>query len=207
VLQLNSALDFLESAVSYALACVVMVTPEFLPCPTPCADWDLETLLDHLTDSIGVLNEALVTGGIGPGAAPGHHGPDHGDSGCPGPGGSCCQSSGHTVARLRAQAASLLTTCADAGSGERLVAIGDRELAASLVALTGAIEISAHGWDVARACDVRAPIPSALASTLLPLAPLLVTPDTRPMLFADPVWLPESAHPGDRLLAFLGRHP
>jgi hypothetical protein len=42
---------------------------------------------------------------------------------------------------------------------------------------------------------------------LLPIAPLLITPATRPGLFADPVRLPGPASPGDQLVAFLGRQP
>jgi hypothetical protein len=42
---------------------------------------------------------------------------------------------------------------------------------------------------------------------MLPVAPLLVTPATRPGLFADPVPAPGQSGPGDRLVAFLGRHP
>ena len=48
----------LESAVSYALAGAALVTPPLLRCPTLCPGWDLETLLDHVSDSIGVLHEA-----------------------------------------------------------------------------------------------------------------------------------------------------
>jgi hypothetical protein len=48
---------------------------------------------------------------------------------------------------------------------------------------------------------------SRLASALLPAAALLITPRTRPGLFADPVRLPGSACPGDQFLAFLGRQP
>jgi hypothetical protein len=42
---------------------------------------------------------------------------------------------------------------------------------------------------------------------LLPVVPLLITPGTRPGLFADPVRLPGPAGPGDQLVAFLGRRP
>jgi hypothetical protein len=44
-------------------------------------------------------------------------------------------------------------------------------------------------------------------AVLLPIAPLLVTPGTRPELFADPVRLPGPACPGDQLVAFCGRQP
>jgi hypothetical protein len=55
---------------------------------------------------------------------------------------------------------------------------------------------------------VRArPVPPDLAAVLLSIAPLLITPGTWPGLFAGPVRLPGSASPGDKLIAFLGRHP
>lgn len=76
-----------------------------------------------------------------------------------------------------------------------------------MVAVTGAIEITVHGWDIFTACGTDSPIPPGLASILLPAAALLVTPRTRPGLFSSPVRLPGSACPGDQLVAFLGRPP
>jgi uncharacterized protein (TIGR03086 family) len=191
VAPLSRGRELLESAVSYALAGAGMVTPQLLPHPTPCPGWDLETLLDHLSDSIGVLHEAIATGGVSPGPAPGYDRPPGRDP----------------VARLRGQAARLLGACAAAGPAERRVAIGDRALTAPMVAVTGAIEITVHGWDIWVACGARRPVPPGLAAVLLPIAPLLITPGTRPGLFADPVRLPGPACPGDQLVAFLGRQP
>jgi uncharacterized protein (TIGR03086 family) len=111
------------------------------------------------------------------------------------------------VARLRGQAARLLDACATARPAARRVAIWDGELTASMVAVTGAIEIAVHGWDISVACGARRPVPPGLAAVLLPIAPLLITPGTRPGLFADPVQLPGPASLGDRLVAFLGREP
>ena len=187
---LSRGLELLESAVSYALAGAALATPQLLSRPTPCPGWDLEMLLDHVSDSIGVLGEAIATAGAGAGAAPGRPGPG------PDP-----------VARLRGQAARLLGACAAAGPAGRRVAIGDRELTASVVALTGAIEITVHGWDIWVGCGVGRPVPSGLAAVLLPIAPLLITPRTRPGLFAGPVRLAGPACPGDQLVAFLGRQP
>jgi uncharacterized protein (TIGR03086 family) len=76
-----------------------------------------------------------------------------------------------------------------------------------MVAVTGAIEITVHGWDIAVACGRTRPVPPGLATVLLTAAQLLVPPDTRPGLFADPVALPGPASPGDQLVAFLGRRP
>ena len=70
---LSRGLELLESAVSYALAGAALATPQLLPRPTPCPGWDLETLLDHLSDSIGVLREAITAAGAGASAAPPGH--------------------------------------------------------------------------------------------------------------------------------------
>ena len=187
---LSRGRELLETAVSYALAGAALGTPQLLRRPTPCLGWDLETLLDHVSDSIGVLHEAINAGGDSASAAPGYPrpGPD-------------------PITRLRGQAGRLLDACAAAGPAERRVAVGDRELTAGMVAVTGAIEVTVHGWDISVACGARRPVPPGLAAVLLPIVPLLITPGTRPGLFADPVRLPGPASPGDQLVAFLGRQP
>ncbi len=96
------------------------------------------------------------------------------------------------VARLRGQTASLLGACAADRPAERRVAIGDRELTASMVAVTGAIKITIHGQDISVVC-ARQPVPPDLTVVLLPIAPLRITPGTGPGLFADPVRRPGSA--------------
>ena len=186
----GSGRELLDAAVSYALAGAAMATPAQLSCPTPCTSWNLQTLLDHLSDSIGELTDLIGNAGAAAPAAP------------PGP-----WPEGDPTARLRGQAARLRAACATPRAVARLVAIGDREITASMVAVTGAIEITVHGWDIFSACGTHRPVPPGLASALLPAAALLVTPRTRPGLFAGPVHLPGSAVPGDQLVAFLGRQP
>jgi uncharacterized protein (TIGR03086 family) len=182
--------EVLASAISYALEGAALATPARGSLPTPCTDWDLDTLLEHLSDSMEALHEAIASGGVGASAAASHAGPRS-----------------DPVARLRGRAARLLAACGAVGPAGRLVAIGDRDLTTHMVALAGAIEISVHGWDIAVTCGVGQPVPPGLAAILLPVAPPLITPATRPGLFADPVRLPGPASPGDQLVAFLGRQP
>ena len=184
---LTRAPRLLEHAVGYALATAALATPRFLPRPTPCAGWDLRTLVLHVGDSLGVLAEALRAGQVGPGPAPDDE-PD-------------------PVAHLRRRARALLGACAAADAGERRVAIGDRELTVNVTAAAGAIEIAVHGWDISAACGVHRPVPPGLAAALLPIAPLLIPGTARAGLFADPVPVPGPSCPGDRLVAFLGRQP
>lgn len=185
---LTRSLGLLGCAVSYALSSTRLATPDRLSCPTPCAGWDLGWLLHHVSDSLGVLHEALTAGYVGPAPADDSAGTD--------PAGD-----------LRRRAAALLAACAPDRHADHLVAIGDRGLPARLAAAAGAIEITVHGWDIAAACGSRRPVPPGLAAVLLPIAPLFITPGARAGLFADPVPVPGPACPGDQLVAFLGRHP
>jgi len=191
VAPLSRGRELLAAAVGYALASAAPVTPQLLPRATPCPGWDLARLLDHVSESMAVVHEALVTGGTGrrPGP-PGYPGP------APGP-----------VVRLREHATRLLGACGPAGAAGRPVSIAGRELTASLVAVAGAIELTVHGWDISVGCGACRPVPPGLAVILLPVAQLLIPPDTRPGLFADPVQLAGPAGAGDQLVAFLGRHP
>jgi uncharacterized protein (TIGR03086 family) len=137
-----------------------------------------------------VLHEAITGGYVGLGPVPGDDGPRR-----------------DPVSGFRRRAAVLLATCATGGPGEHPVVIGDRELTASMAAVAGALEVTVHGWDISVACGRCRPVPPGLAAVLLPIATLLITPDTRAGLLADPVPVPGRACPGDQLVAFLGRQP
>jgi uncharacterized protein (TIGR03086 family) len=190
VAPLTQGLRLLGSAVSYVLACAEPATTQLLSRPTPCAGWDLGLLLDHVSDSAGVLHEAITGGCVGLGPMPGDDWPRR-----------------DPVSGFRRRAAVLLATCATGGPGDHPVVIGDRELTASMAAVAGALEVTVHGWDISVACGRCRPVPPGLAAVLLPIATLLITPDTRAGLFADPAPVPGRACPGDQLVAFLGRQP
>jgi uncharacterized protein (TIGR03086 family) len=187
VAALNRGLELLESAIGYALTSLADVRPARLDGPTPCREWTLELLLVHLGDSILVLRQAVADGRIDQvSRAANHRTP---------------------TAGVRAEAIALLETCAAVRTDESVVRVGDRELPGSLAAVTGAMEITVHGWDIGVASGLRRPIPPLLAGVLLALAPVILPPQIRPGLFDEPVVLPAEAGVSDRLVAFLGRHP
>jgi uncharacterized protein (TIGR03086 family) len=194
----------LERSLAYALGAVGDVTPDALARPTPCDAWDLRALLEHVAESMDALLEGLVDGCVGPPVA--GSGP-----------------AGDPVPAVRRRATHLLAACAAAGvvradgsdgaSGARVargtdeaaVLVGDRVLAARMLAWVGAVELAVHGWDVAQACGADRPIPAGLARNLLAIVPLVVTDATREGRFAPPAVTPPGASPDERLLAFLGR--
>jgi uncharacterized protein (TIGR03086 family) len=179
----------LERSLAYALGSVAAVTPVLLPRPTPCGEWDLRRLLHHLNDALAALHEAAVGRHVALDLA------DGGDL------------TADPVRVFRERAARLLGAWTGALGDDCVVVVEDLPLTAGMVAGTGAIELAVHGWDVARACGRRRPIPDALAVELLALCPLLVPARVRAPLFAARVAVAPSASPSDRLVALLGRDP
>jgi uncharacterized protein (TIGR03086 family) len=184
------AARLLGPSISYALAAVLDVTPELLPCPTPCREWDLRMLLRHACESLAAFGEGVDAGRVGPDPA---------------------AEDGDVVAdparAFRDRACQLRDSWSSPGRRGQLIEIAGCPLTAGVMAATAALEIAVHGWDISRACRQREPIPPALATGLLEIAAVLVPGTGRHPLFAEPVTLPVTAVPGDRLAAFLGRTP
>ena len=181
--------ELLERAVSYTRASLSVVTADDLERSTPCREWRLVELLRHMDDSLQALHEAGATGQV-------RLLPDL-DPAVGAPGLSVVES-------LRRRACALLGAWSLRHAEEQVVVSG-RVLPASLVALTGALEIAVHGWDVARACGVDRPLPDELARALLAVAPSLISAEDRGQRFAPAVPAAAGASASSRLLAHTGR--
>jgi uncharacterized protein (TIGR03086 family) len=189
MLALSDAVGLLERAIGYCLGSVAAVTPQLLAHPTPCLGWDVRILLRHVNDSLAVLGEGVGAAGVGHVSAPGE-----------------VKDPADVVAAFRDGACRVLGDWTTAGPRDHVVPVADRALLASTIAVTGAIEIAVHGWDVSRACGSHRPIPPALALDLLKISRLVVTDATRYPQFAAPVAVSPLADPSDRLVAYLGRN-
>jgi uncharacterized protein (TIGR03086 family) len=187
---LLDSLEMLERAVGYTRVQLQAVTPELLCLPTPCEQWRLGALLDHMADSLDALTEAADLGHVSV--------VDRTASTCP-------PSPVHAVERLRVRACGLLGAWSAVAQDDDVM-VGDRPLSSSLLACAGALEVAVHGWDVSQATGVRAPIPAALARDLLIWADVLVSDVDRPGRFDYPITGP-SIGPSSRLLMKLGREP
>ena len=180
----------LEPSISYALGAVVAITPELLSRPTPCRDWDLRMLLRHASESLAAIAEGIETGRVGldPAAEDSDLAAD-------------------PARAFRDRAGRLLDAWTSCGYRGQVIEVAGCPLAVSVMAGAAALEVAVHGWDISRACGQRQPIPLALATSLLAIAPLLVPRAGRHPLFAAPVTVPATAGPSDQLAAFLGRAP
>ncbi|MFG2462936.1 TIGR03086 family metal-binding protein [Streptomyces sp. NPDC048523] len=175
-----SAGELLERSLAYALGSVAASRRVDLGTGTPCAEWDLGELLGHLDDSLDALYEGLSGGRIG------------------------LLPQADRVCGFRTRACAVLGAWA-AGPPEGVL-VGERPLDVRVMAAVGAVEITVHGWDVARSCGRSRPIPEGLAAELLSVAQRVVGEEDRGVRFAEPVPVPSGARPETRLLAFLGRH-
>ena len=198
--ELFGGVALLERAVGYTLGQLQAGTPAALSRATPCREWDLRALLEHMNDSLAAMQEALALRYVGPGGTGAAAGGAAAGAAAAGQG-----TAGTVVAALRARGCALLGTLA--GSGENLVWVGGYPVPVRIVAGTGAIDIAVHGWDIGRACGTGTPVPADLALSLLKIAPLLVSGADRPGRFGAPVAVPPDASPADRLLGYLGRDP
>jgi uncharacterized protein (TIGR03086 family) len=179
------AVALLERAIDYTRVALTGVRADLLDAQTPCADWDLRTLLEHMDDALAAFTEAadLGTVDLRPLAT---------------------QPEAHRlVESLRLRACSALGAWS-AVHGDQPIAVGGAWLDAGVLAAAGALEITVHGWDVAQACGLDHPIPDSLAMALLDVAVDVVADADRPSRFADRLPV-DPTDPGEELLAFLGR--
>lgn len=191
--QLSASSRLLEQAISYTLKSMDAIVAGFEPLPTPCADWDLRSLLLHLNDSVEALQQALEFGLADP------HTTQKAAEGC---------DPAHVlVADFRSRAAQLLHSCATAVQRDRRIVVGGFAMTPGLLTATAAVEVTVHGWDISVACGNHRPIPPRLALAMLVLSQLIIDDRTRQSLFDAPVPVSALASPSDQLVAFLGRHP
>jgi uncharacterized protein (TIGR03086 family) len=181
--------ELLEPSISYALVTVLAVTPELLPRPTPCRGWDLRMLLRHASESLATISEGIEAGHVGldPAAEDDDLAADPAQA-------------------FRDRACQLLDAWTGPGHQRQVIEIAGCPMAGNVMAAAAALEVAVHGWDISRACGQCRPIPRALATSLLAIAPVLVPRAGRHPLFAAPVTVPATVGPSDRLAAFLGRN-
>ncbi len=181
--ELDHAIELLDRALGYTRGVLAELTSSHpaLTRRTPCREWDLGQLLAHMEDGLDAFTE--------------------------GAGGTVSTEPQIPIATraeaLRLKACSLLGVW----SSERpdLITIGDQVAPASAVVAAAALEITVHGWDVAQAVGYAAPIPEALAASLLQVAEALVSPTDRGSLF-EPALAVDEATAAEHLLGYLGRH-
>ncbi len=184
---LPASVELLERALGYTRGRLACVTAGRLAAATPCAEWDLHELLDHMDDALDAFLEAAG------GAVAMRSRPVDADA-------------ADTVTRVQAKACALLGVWTSAVRERRsTIDVGGRPLPSGLLVSTAALEITVHGWDVGWASGAPERIPASLARDLHPVAAATVSAADRGIRFGPPVRVTPHAPPAQSLLAHLGR--
>jgi uncharacterized protein (TIGR03086 family) len=180
-----ASLDQLRRSLAAVDELVSTVRPDQWSAPTPCDEWDVRRVVDHLVGMNRVFTAMLA------GAPP----PQRGEG----------LSGAALPPAFRESAAALL----DAFSAPGVL---DRSFSGPLGTATGAdrlrirlYDLLAHGWDVAIAIGRPAPLPEDAVAASLAFVRGHLSDDARPGRFAPAQAVPDTASALEQLMAFLGR--
>lgn len=189
----------LEPAAREVARLVAGVADDQLADPTPCPDYPVAALLDHLMG----LSMALA------GAARKTTGPDTGAGSTPPP-----VAAEHLDPRWRSvlprRLDELVTAWREPAAWEGVTEAGGVQLPAEVMGVVTLDELVLHGWDLARATGQPFSCDSASTAAVLAFTEASARPEraaSREGLFGPVVAVTEEAPPFDRALGFAGRDP
>jgi len=170
-----------EAALGVLAQVLHHISSDELTNPTPCSEFDVAQLTEHLLNSIRILGGAA--------------GAVFADS--------------DTAEPPERQVIAAARPALDAWHGRGLqgtVAIGPNELPATMAVGILALEFLVHAWDYATATGRTVQVAEPLAEYVFGLAQAIITPAGRVRAgFDDPVAAPDSASSLQKLIAFTGR--
>jgi len=184
--------DLLEAVLADLAPVVGAITDDQLHDPTPCSDYDVGQLQDHV---LGWLANFAAGFADPHGQAPQATVEEY-------------NASDHPAAEVQV-AAELLVQAVRGGAAARPLKLGEAAMPGEMALGMILWEYQVHGWDLARATGQPWHPPAAAAEQSVIFAPTMLTDDYQGegKMFAEPVAVPEDAPPLDRLLGLSGRRP
>jgi len=175
----QATVEQLSDAAERTARLVAGVRPGQWADPTPCADWNVESLVAHLINGNTIVAAAVA------GVPPTHR---------------------DLLADFEQSAATMLAAFDRPGALERVVPVQFGRVSGAIALHLRLTELLAHGWDLARATRQPADFPDEVVKQELGFTVGALTslpPERRP--FEPPRPAPEDAPPLDLLAARLGR--
>ena len=176
--------DLYEAAVRHTRAVVAGVKSEQLNNPTPCSEWNVQALLNHLVEGIGFASGILL--GLGPQPAP---------------------TAGSTLETYDAGTAKVLEIARTAGTLEKRVSSPIGEMAGGEFLATVFMDTLIHGWDLAKATGQDTRLEPTLATICYSVAVPIAEPGRQGGAFGPEVEVSRDANPQDKILGLTGRNP
>jgi uncharacterized protein (TIGR03086 family) len=174
----------LEQTFTHSSGVLAGVRADQLDDPTPCREWNVRQLLEHM---IGVV------AGLGSAA-----------------GGNPRQEfalGADPAAQFDEVAAAALAAWRSPGVLDGIVDIPAGSMPGHVVAGINLLDTATHTWDLATATGQPAELPEPVATAALEASEQIVSPAIRTGRFGHEQPVPAGASPTARLVAFLGRTP
>ena len=183
----------LQNACASTDRVVERISDDQLALPTPCVDWDVRALLNHVLGTLE-LGRALLTDtapavAVGPGDLP------------------PIDLVGDEPLKAYRIGVEALAAAASSDALDRTHTTPFGDMPGSVLAGFTTLDIAVHGWDLAVATGQPPALDDALAETILAFAHRTLTDDARAPRIGPAIPVSEDAPMTDRLVAFLGRRP
>lgn len=173
----------LDEAFSHAHSVISRVSPEQHDDPTPCSEWKVRDLLEHMVSVVGGIGAAVS------GNEPQPFDPD-----------------ADPAAQFEKAAAATLDAWRSPGAMDKTVNAGAGPMPGQVLAGINLLDTATHTWDLAKATGQPTALPDDVAAAAFEVSQQIVSPELRPGRFADAVSV-DSQSATDRLVGFLGRNP
>lgn len=165
-------------------------SPDALSKPTPCSEWDVRGLIDHMIGVVTNFGKAFGGEQLTPPSGSG-------------------QGGDNPAASYRQAVDTLLAALRRPGALDQTIKLPFGEMPGSQAIGIAIGDQSIHTWDLGKALGQPHTIDEGVATDVLAMLHQILTPDRRGAGkgFAEEVAWAENAPAQDRLLAFSGRQP
>jgi uncharacterized protein (TIGR03086 family) len=181
------SIERIERATAFAYEKVKGVTPADMSKPTPCSEFDVRALLNHVIGGLVMLTTA---------AEGGRAEIPEGDQFGSDPAGVYEDRRSSLVSAIRAQ-----------GALDRNWEMPFGSMPGAMMAGIAFMEHLTHAWDIAKATGQDSTLPDDLVVQCLELVTPMDAMLRTPGVCSAAVEVPENASSQDKLIAFLGRNP
>jgi uncharacterized protein (TIGR03086 family) len=186
----SSPLDLLAAARDQLQPILAQVAVEDLDKQTPCSEWDLRALLNHMAGR-AMLSESAARNETVTAFADASE--DH------------LGSNPAASVQKRVDVSVAAWQVANDLEAIRVTPLG--EVPGVGILIFQAQDVFVHGWDVARTLGIDAAFDPVLTEVIIEMHHSTITPEMRSMFFAPEIAVADAAPAIDRLVGFLGRQP
>lgn len=177
-------IEALDRTFQHTHGVIAAVPSAKLDAGTPCEEWRVRDLLEHM---IGVV-AGLGAAASGTAPSPFELGDD-------------------PAAQFEVIAKATLDAWSAPGALERVIDGPAGALPGTVYAGINLLDTATHSWDLATACGLPSALPDDVAALALEVSRQTIAPEIRPGRFGDEVSAASGAGATDQLVAFLGRTP